>query len=229
MPYDEDKYLKHRFPGQKEGEQIKALVRKHWIVALKVGFMFFAIGIIPTIIAITLVIAFWNGQFTDPFLYGVLAFFVYILAVMAFTYMAWINEELDVIIITNERVVAHDQVDIFHRQISETSIARIQDVKGVEKGVLGNLLHYGLLEIQTAARDIVFNIQHAKSPYGKARRILDIRDRYLDKEKFERRHEGSHNLGSYNSVTDEDESGNSSDPHSYPHHNEDTDSPVFHI
>jgi len=108
---------------------------------------------------------------------------------MLITYIKWLNEELDIIIVTNERIVAHDQIDLFHRQVSETNIGQIQDVKGIERGMLGSIFHYGKLEMQTAARDIMFKIQHVRDPYNSARIILDIRDQYIDKEKFEQKHE----------------------------------------
>lgn len=186
---DEAKLLTLRFPGQKEGEQIKVLVRKHWVTDIKIGSIFLILGILPLILGIITASFTWDGSFDDPFLFTVLSFFIYLVFIFLITYIKWLNEELDVIIITNERVVAHDQVDLFHRQISETSISQIQDVKGVEKGMWGNLFHYGSLEIQTAARDITFRIKHVNRPYESARKILDLRDRYLDKEKFEEEYE----------------------------------------
>ncbi len=185
MAIDAGKYAQNRFPGQKPGEQIMVLVRKHWMIDVKVALIFLVLGIFPLALVIVAAIYFWDGTFNDMFLLITLGVWVYLLAIMAFTYMAWLNEELDIIIVTNERVVAHDQIDLFHRQISETNIAQIQDVKGVEKGVWGNMLHYGTIEIQTAARAIIFTIKHANRPYQKARDILDIRDKYMDKEKFE--------------------------------------------
>lgn len=181
------KYLRHKFPGQKPGEQIQALVRKHWIIDVKVAAIFFVLGVIPFAISVVLAVLFWDGTFNDTFALTSLTLWAYMLAVTAFAYMSWLKEELDVIIVTNERIVSHDQIDLFHRQIAETNIAQVQDVKGVEEGVLGNIFHFGMLEIQTAAKDIIFVIRHVNTPYESAREILDIRDRYIDKEKFEKR------------------------------------------
>lgn len=185
MGHEKDKYLKYRFPGQKEGETIQLLVRKHWIVDVEIASIFLVLGVPPIIAAGVSAFEFWNGTAEDTFLGLALALWIYLLIATAFTYMKWLNEELDIIIITNERVVSHDQVNLFHRQISETSISQVQDVKGVEKGVLGNVLHYGTLEIQTAAKDIVFRIGHVNKPYQSARLILDVREKHMDKEKFE--------------------------------------------
>ena len=183
---DKNPYCHRRFPGQKEGEQIKLLVRKHWIIDFKIAFMFSVLGLVPLAVAIATGVIFWDGTFSDGFLITVLIFTVYMLFMTLLVYIQWLNEDLDIIIVTNERVVSHDQIDMFHRQICETSIAQIQDVKGVEEGMLSGLLGYGMLEVQTAAKNIVFRIHHVTKPYESARFILDIRDRYIDKEKFEK-------------------------------------------
>lgn len=174
------KYLNHKFPGQKPGEQIHLLVRKHWIIDVKIGSIFFIFGVVP-FIAVVLVTAFWwDGEFTDGFLASVLVVLLYFLFMLLGTYVKWLNEELDLIIVTDHRVVSHDQVDLFHRQISETNLSQVQDVKGVEQGLLGHVFHYGELKIQTAARDILFVIQNVADPYASARHILDLRDHHVE-------------------------------------------------
>lgn len=162
------------------------LVRKHWVIAVKIGTLFLVLFVVPVIAALAFAIFVWDKTFDQVALFVMLGLWCYLLAILAFIFMAWINEELDVVIITNERVVSHDQIDIFHRQVSETSIAQVQDVIGTEEGVWGNLFHYGTLKIQTAAKDIMFIIKHVSKPYEAARQILNIRDQYLDKEKFEK-------------------------------------------
>lgn len=188
---DADK-LPKRFPGQKEGEQIQVLVRKHWIVDIKIAAIFVVLGFIPLSIYITVIILFWTSQPGPGQLLTALLFLVYFLFSLLFTYVKWLNEELDVIIVTNERAIGHDQINFFHKQISETDLSQIQDVKGVEKGFLGTVLHYGSLEIQTAADQIAFRIDSVPRPYDLARHILDIRDAHLDREKFEHPKDGEH-------------------------------------
>jgi len=185
MSERDDQLLKCRFPGQKKGENIKILVRKHWMIDIKVGAVFMILAVIPLAAYLSGLIALWPDQLNSAFWLTLLVFIVYIMVAMLISYIKWQNEELDVIIVTNERVIGHDQVDFFHKTISETNIAQVQDVKGIEKGFLGTIFHYGRLEVQTAADKIAFSIDHVPRPYQLARQILDIRDRHLDKEKFE--------------------------------------------
>ena len=175
-----------KFPGQKPGEEIQLLVRKHWIIYVKIAITFFLFGVLPFGLTMIGIVYAYEGSVTDNLLLAILAFLVYFLITLAAVYVKWLNEELDVIIITNERVIAHDQIDLFHREISETSISQVQDVVGIEKGVLGHIFHFGKLRMQTAAHHIVFEIHNVAVPYVVSRKILDIRDKYIDIEKFER-------------------------------------------
>ena len=183
---DSKAYANHRFPGQKPGEQIMLLVRKHWVIDIRIASIFFTLAVLPTIAIIIFAALKLQVQFDDTFFLVTIGVMLYLLFMLLITYVKWLNEELDLIIVTNERVVSHDQVDLFHRQIAETNISQVQDVKGVEKGLFGNLMHFGTLSIQTAARDIVFTIKHVNRPYDSARIILDLRDAYMDAEKFEK-------------------------------------------
>ncbi len=179
---------KLKFPGQKKGEEIQVLVRKHWIIDVKVAMMFLIFAIVPFAAALLGSMLYYEGGLPSNmknFLLGLMIFWVYCLMALVMIYVKWLNEELDVIIVTNERILSHDQVDLFHREISETSIAQVQDVVGIEKGFFGHLFKYGTLRMQTAAQHIVFEIHNVSRPYETARNILDLRDKYLDKEKFE--------------------------------------------
>ena len=189
MTHNTKAYSNYKFPGQKPGEVIQLLVRKHWIIDVKIAAIFAFLALIPGTVAVVSPILLWDGVLTDTILLIIIGVLVYFLFMMLITYIKWLNEELDIIIVTNERIVAHDQIDLFHRQVSETNIGQIQDVKGIERGMLGSIFHYGKLEMQTAARDIMFKIHHVRDPYNSARIILDIRDQYIDKEKFEQKHE----------------------------------------
>lgn len=179
MGHEKDKYQACRFPGQKAGETIRLIIRKHWIIDVKIGLSLFLVGILPILIGIAAGIFSWNGTFSDLFLMVFMGFTVYFLIILLITYIKWLNEELDIIIATDERLVSHEQINLFHRQVSEAHIEQIQDVTGTENGFLQNIFHYGTLEIQTSSSDIFFLIRHVIRPYENARALLDLRDNYL--------------------------------------------------
>lgn len=181
MGDEQDKYLNFRFPGQKPSEKIQHIIRKHWIIDVKIFLTLFMIGFIPLLVGITIEKLAWDGSFNDTFLSISMGFLVYFLLIHILTYIKWLNEELDIIIVTDERIVSHEQISLFHRQISEANIAQVQDVTGTQKGFMQSILHYGTLEIQTSSSDIFFIIKHVFNPYESARTLLDLRDTYLRK------------------------------------------------
>ncbi len=177
MQHGKEHYKNNRFPGQKEGENIQLVIRKHWIIDVKIAAVFFVIGFIPLVFALAAEIFIWDKTFSDPFLALGIGFVLYFLVVLLVTYVKWLNEELDIIIVTDTRIISHEQIDLFHRQISEANLGQIQDVTGVQKGFLQSIFHYGTIEIQTSASDVFFIIKHVNNPYENARLLLDMRDK----------------------------------------------------
>jgi len=173
-------YAKH-FPGQKEDEHIQLLIRKHWITEVKSSSMLLLVGVIPFVGGFAILKTLWEKSSGQIFWGGMILFLAYILFISLVTYVHWLNDELDIIVVTEQRVISHEQVDLFHRQISETNVSQIEDVKGVEKGMMQSLFHYGTLEIMTASNDIFFIMNYVDHPYENARRLLDFRDKSITK------------------------------------------------
>lgn len=166
------------FPGQKNNEHIIILIRKHWIIDVKIFSIFLIIEILPLFVATLIGGMLWNSNQGDLFWTYILGFVVYSLFIVLFIYLRWLNEELDLVMVTNERIISHNQVDIFHRQVSEALVEDIQDVKGIEKGMLGHLFHFGAMEITTSSNKIFFEIENVNNPYKNTRALLDVRDEY---------------------------------------------------
>ncbi len=171
-----EKYKKFRFPGQKSGENIKLIIRKHWIIDLKIAAYLMVIGFFPLAFSIPAGFFTWDGHFNDVFVTISIGFTLYFLAILLAAYGKWLDEELDIVIATDDRLISHEQVDLFHRKISEAHLAQIQDVMGVQHGFLQSMLKYGTIEIQTSASDVFFMIKHVSNPYENARLLLDLRD-----------------------------------------------------
>jgi hypothetical protein len=172
-------YKNYRFPGQRGNETIKLIVRKHWIVDLKIAAAFSTFLLIPPILGSIVGFFTWDGTLSDNFLTFLFFFDLYFLTVVLVTYTQWLNDELDIIIVTNTRIISHEQVDLFHRQISEAHLEQIQDVTGIQKGMFQSLLDYGIIEVQTSSSDMFFIIRNAERPYEIARNLLDLRDQAI--------------------------------------------------
>lgn len=172
--------LKLRFPGQRTDEIIQMLVRKHWIMDLRIAFIFLFIAGFPSALAYFLLQNFLQNNLMPAFWLGTAASSLFLLFVLLITYIRWLSEELDIMIVTNERLISHDQMDLFRTQISEASIDQVQDVTGGEHGILAHLLNYGSLEVQTSGNEVFFKIRNVAAPHEIARNIMDLRDRYIN-------------------------------------------------
>ena len=163
------------FPGQREGEEVLMVIHKHTIVYVKVILAFFLIVLLPII----LFLSFWFATHTSAGNYQVnlivgiftVMFFLYGLL---FTCIRWIDEQFDVFVITNDRLIDITQITFFKRSVASTPLEQIQDTTGGVSGFLPTLFHYGTLTVQTAAgRASDFSIDSIHDPEHVARKLLD--------------------------------------------------------
>src|SRR3989339_1657242 len=167
------------FPGQKEGEQIQMVIRKHWFPHFKIFFNFLIVWLIPVLGIIAIIIWKSPGFFESNInVVLVISFLIYLLFTQLILFSRWLNEELDVIIITDRRIISIEQVSFFEREFSETHFEKVEDVKARLKGLFSNLFHFGTLEIQTAAEKILFVIRDVPRPTKLCEQITDLVAKY---------------------------------------------------
>ena len=167
------------FPGQKDTEQVIWVFKKHWISDLKVAAVFFIFGVIPIFSYLFLAIKYFPGAIENSHLIILFIFSFYLLCVSLVTFIFWLNHELDILIVTNERVINHDQVGFLNRQVAEANLDQIQDVRGTEKGLIQTIFHFGRIELRTAGDRITLSLHDAENSFANARKIIDVRDTYL--------------------------------------------------
>lgn len=146
----------------REGETIEYIARRHWIgIAVQV------ITTIALFLAPLLIIP------TEPFIERFLPkstpsavlFFslLYWMILLLFFYIELLNYWLDMWIITNQRIIDVEHQALFHRQVSEFSTARVQDITVEVEGVFASLLRYGDISVQTAGEQS-FSIKRVANP-----------------------------------------------------------------
>ena len=141
------------FPGQHKDEEVKIVFRRS---------IFFLI--MPYILNLVLLIillvsaAILPNNITilqDPFIGAIFNFIItlIILFILFTAFLTWTHYYLDAYIVTNQRVLTIDQIDFFHRKVSEADIGNVQDIEVVVKGFFSNILNFGDIRIQTAGAD----------------------------------------------------------------------------
>jgi len=159
-------FQSYHFSGQKEGEQIILVVRRHWFNIFENMFTIFVM--IFLLVGSYLFLPLLFPAFTETPFNGLFLFLENLFALITwiFFFLLWIDYYFDVWIITNKRVVNVEQKGLFNREVSELELERIQDITTDVKGVIPTFLNYGDVYVQTAGKTERFDFADVPDPYG---------------------------------------------------------------
>lgn len=162
-----------RFETQEPGESIILLLRRHWItnffwLAITILLLVLPIIIFP-LVAISGIIP---KQFPNSFL--TLIIFTWYLLTFSYILVNFVLWYFTVAIVTNERIVEIDFVNILYKKFAETRIARIEDVTNRTGGFIRALLDYGDVIVQTAAKEVMFEFHSIPHPEQVVRIINEL-------------------------------------------------------
>jgi hypothetical protein len=121
-----------------DGETVQMVIRRHWIVYMS------TIGYIFILLISTSVLLAFKATLESVFPVGLLdvALVLYWAIFLIFIYITWTNNELDLIIITNKRVIGIDQISFLLRDFSECPLDRVQEINARTKGLLSSLFNF---------------------------------------------------------------------------------------
>jgi len=165
-----------KLKNMKPWEKVDTVIRRHWIVFVMVG-LYAVGGIIFT------AVIFGLFGFTTMSLLGMSAFWMYY---SMFLYISWLNHELDLMVVTNNRVVVVEQKSFLDRDIGECTLDKIQEAGVRTKGLFANLLDYGTLTLKTAGSTTNFDMTFCPKPMVCGRYINNIVDGYRDDHSFKK-------------------------------------------
>ena len=143
------------------------VLRKHWI---ELAF----IALIATLFSALPFIAFFllqalGARISDaPFVRVLftLGGSGYALMLVLFVAYAFVDYWLDLWVVTNRRILHIEQKGLFHREVAELELSRIQDLTSETQGIVATLLGYGTLSVQTAGEEprfVFHDIPHPDS------------------------------------------------------------------
>ena len=163
---------------QEANEDIKIIVRRHWAVII--GLVIFAlVMLILPIILYSVLRSFvqLKGGIYSIFILGLGIYYMFVLTLL---YIGWLDYYLDVAIITNERIVDIDQDGLFNRTVSELHLSKIQDVSGNVKGIVGTMMDFGDVKVQTAGTTEEFILDTIPHPYKVSKMIIDLHQKCIE-------------------------------------------------
>lgn len=135
------------FDGQREGEEVKFIFRRHFTTA-KAGIIFLIVLIILGLVPLFL----WKG---DARMFWLFVGFVLIgFTGFLYSYMMWY---FSVYIVTNQRIRQITQKGLFKKTVVDLGLDKIQSISYGITSVIGGIIGYGTILIQTGVGDLVIS------------------------------------------------------------------------
>lgn len=153
------------FIKQKSYEKLVLLARQHGFVTAPLFVSFFVLLSIPAGVYI-LIRNIFPVLFTNASLFIVMVLLAsaYYLLIGAVYFTNFTNYYLDMLVLTNDRLIHIEQDGLFSRSISELDLYKIQDVTSTINGMFPSLLNYGEVLVQTAGAADKFVIENVPNP-----------------------------------------------------------------
>ena len=169
-------------------EKIVLKSRKHWFVLLKdsyllifmILFPFIVWGIYSNISELELLIPLNENIF--PLLAALAA--AWLLFIWVAFFFIWTDYYLDILILTNKRLINIEQKGLFSRNVSTLYLKKIQDVTIEIHGIIATLLNFGDVHIQTAGQQREFVARGMVKPNKIKRGILKTQVNTMNPEKL---------------------------------------------
>ena len=155
---EENNTKQRDFEGQRDGEELLFVFRRH-IIAMRKGFYLFlipfALSALPVFVWSTVLEVYWIPL--GGFILGFILFMYH--------YLMWYYT---IYIVTNQRLRQITQKGFFGKDVVELGLSKIQNISYNVPGLSGELFGFGTIVIQTYVGDLVVNkVEHPEKIYNK--------------------------------------------------------------
>jgi uncharacterized membrane protein YdbT with pleckstrin-like domain len=161
----------------KDNENITMVLHRHWII-----FAFKILYLLALILSTWII--FWVKDWLihylgSGFFWGAMC--LYWIFFLTFIFLSWVNDELDMFLITNERIIGIEQISPLSRKVSECSLDRVQEVNAEMSWVLQTIFNFGHVHIHTASEHSDMTVYYAPDPVENARKVNNAINIYRHK------------------------------------------------
>ena len=152
------------FDGQREGEEVQFVFRRHFLTA-KSGVIFL---ILMIMIGVGLTLLWPNNMmifetFLALILVGILGFL--------YSYMLWY---FSIYIVTNQRIRQISQRGLFKKSVVDLGLDKIQSISYGVSCIRAGLMGYGTIVIQTAVGDLVISmVKNSEKIYNDLQNLIN--------------------------------------------------------
>lgn len=167
-----------------ENEHVLRVAHKHWFMLFTESFFLLLLLAIPFAILFAyetydlsrFIIV--SDAYQDLFIAFTAA---WLLLVWIIFFVIWTDYYLDVIVLTDKRLIDIEQRGLFSRSVATLELDKIQDISVEVSGLMPTFLDFGVLTVQTAAMHKEFVVKGIARPYDIKDKIMREHARYAQK------------------------------------------------
>lgn len=148
-------------------EKVLAVERRHWLpISLECISLVFA-AVLPLFLIVGAEFLPQSAQAIIAEYHPLVWFFytVWLLGLWMVFAIYVTDYYLDVLIVTNRRVIDVEQLGLFSRDTAELHLDSIEDMHVEIKGLVATLFKYGNLQIQTSSESPEFSMKNLNNPH----------------------------------------------------------------
>lgn len=166
-----------RFETQEPGETVILLLRRHWFTNLSWVMTGVLLVLFPLFLFPYILLNNFFGYVPPPayITTGILGWYLLAFSFVLVNFLLWY---FTVSIVTDERIIDIDFINILNKKFAETRIARVEDVTQRSGGFWMTFFDFGDVFVQTAAREQVFQFHAVPHP----ERVVRIINQLMGKE-----------------------------------------------
>lgn len=158
-----------RFETQDPEEQILMILRRHWITNIPWVLMGIVLLLSPA------VLSFFPLLSSFPWKYRLVFIIVWYLILMMYIFEKFLSWFFNLTIITDERIVDVDFINLTTKKVSDCDLDKIQDVSFTNSGAIGTIFNFGDVTVQTAAEIVEFIFEDVPNPAKVAEVLQHLR------------------------------------------------------
>lgn len=172
-----------------ESEKVIIQTRRHWFILVAQLFSFVLAGLAPAILALVSVIVFKDWMTVSLSDYTPQIAYVYsawLLFIWVGAFGVWTNYYLDILTLTDRRIIVINQKGFFWRNTGSFRLERMQDMNIETNGLIATMLDYGTINIETAGHSDeefkVTGIPHPRELKALVLQAVDVRMKNTNRE-----------------------------------------------
>jgi len=137
------------------GETVVAQTRRHWFIITMQLLSLFMVAILPVLLYLLVGVLASDyieidSVVEESWAQLIFIYVVWLMFVWISVFNVWTDYYLDVLTITNRRIILINQKGFFRRNVASFRLERLQDINVEINGLIPTLLDYGTIHAETA-------------------------------------------------------------------------------